>query len=236
MIKYKKGKENRAADALSRRPQYEVSLCAISTLHPAWLGDVLDLYNQHQEASDLLTRLSVGTAADSHYALRDGVIRYKNRLWLPADDKFTRRILEAFHASPTSGHSGFPVTLRRIKSLFYWKNMKAQIHTYVQECVICQRAKPDRAKYPGLLEPLPVPSEFWQMVTMDFVEGLPRSGRFNCVLVVVDKLSRYAHFVGLQHPFTVSTVAAAYMDNIHKLHGMPESIVSDRDRIFTSKF
>jgi transposase InsO family protein len=74
------------------------------------------------------------------------------------------------------------------------------------------------------------------MVSLDFVDGLPRSGRVNSVLVVVDKLSRYAHFIGLSHPYTVSTVVAAYMDNVHKLHGMPDSIVSDRDSIFTSKF
>jgi hypothetical protein len=112
--------------------------------------------------------------------------------------------------------------------------MKSQVKTYVQHCIIYQRAKPDRARYPGLLESLPVPEQFWQMVTMDFVEGLPRSGRYNIILVVVDKLSRYAHFIGPSHPYTVSTVAAAYMDNVHKLHGMPESIVSDRDHLHES--
>jgi hypothetical protein len=87
-----------------------------------------------------------------------------------------------------------------------------------------------------LLATLPVPDQFWQMVSMDFIDGLPRSGRFNSVLVVVEKLSRYTHFVGLAHPYTVSKVASAYMDNVHKLHGMPESIVFDRDSIFTSRF
>jgi hypothetical protein len=168
--------------------------------------------------------------------LRQGVIRYKNRLWLPASSPLLAKNLDAFHASPTSGHSGFPVTLRRIKHLFFWKGMKAHVRQFVQECVVCQRAKPDRAKYPGLLAPLPMPTECWQVVTMDFVEGLPKSGRFNCVLVVVDKLSRYDHFIGLHHPYTAATVAVAYMNHVHKLHGMPESIVLDHDTIFTSKF
>jgi hypothetical protein len=171
-----------------------------------------------------------------HYTLRDGVIHYKNKLWIPAGHPLIVQILESLHASLVGGHSGIPVTLRRAKGLFYWKNMKTYVRQFVQECAICQCAKPDRAKYPGLLAPLPVLDQFWQMVSMDFVEGLPRSGCFNSVLVVVDKLSRYAHFIGLSHPYTLSTVVTAYMDNVHKLHGMPESIVSDRDNIFTSRF
>lgn len=236
VIKYKKGSDNRVADALSRRPQQEASLCAISTLRPAWMDEVLDSYHNDPQAQELLTRLALASDDEKHYTMHDGIIRYKNRLWLPADSTLIGKILEAFHASSTSGHSGFPVTFRQIKNLFYWKGMKLKVKQFVQECEICQHAKPGRAKYPGLLAPLPVPDEFWQIVTMDFMDGLPRSGRFNCVLVVVDKLSRYAHFVGLQHPYTAVSVAAAYMDSVHKLHGRPESIVSDRDPIFTSNF
>lgn len=73
------------------------------------------------------------------------------------------------------------------------------------------------------------------MVTLDFVEGLPASRGFNSVLVVVDKLTRYAHFIPVRHPFSVLQVAKAYMDNFFKLHGPLDAMVSDHDRIFTSK-
>jgi hypothetical protein len=72
------------------------------------------------------------------------------------------------------------------------------------------------------------------MVSMDFVEGLPRSGHYNCILVVVDKFSKFSHFIPLRDPFTALYVAKAFLDNVYKLHGMPASIVSDRDRVFTS--
>jgi hypothetical protein len=74
------------------------------------------------------------------------------------------------------------------------------------------------------------------MVTMDFVEGLPTSGTTNCIMVVVDKFTRYAHFIPLRHPFTTATVATAYVDHVFKLQGLPKVMISDRDPIFTSKF
>jgi hypothetical protein len=74
------------------------------------------------------------------------------------------------------------------------------------------------------------------MVSMDFVEGLPLSSNANTILVVVDKYSKFAHFVPLRHPFLAASVAKVFMDNIYKLHDLPKSIISDHDRIFTSKF
>lgn len=85
-----------------------------------------------------------------------------------------------------------------------------------------------------MLQPLPVPDHAWQIVSLDFVEGLPKSASFNCILVVVDKFSKYSHFVPLTHPFSALDVAEAYMQHIHRLHGLPQSLISDRDRIFTS--
>lgn len=77
----------------------------------------------------------------------------------------------------------------------------------MDKCSICKQEKPERVRYPGLLKPLDVPKEAWQVVSLDFVEGLPKSAGFNSVLVVVDKLTKYAHFLPLAHPYTAVQVA-----------------------------
>lgn len=140
------------------------------------------------------------------------------------------------HSSALGGHSGFPVTYSKMKKLFAWKGMKSAIRSFVQSYTVCLQAKPDHAKYPGLLVPLPIPSESWQVISMDFIEGLPRSSHANCILVVVDKFSKFAHFLPLLHPFTAASVAKIFLYNIYRLHGMPSHIISDRDRIFTGSF
>lgn len=114
--------------------------------------------------------------------------------------------------------------------------MRSDILTYVQSCQVCSQAKPDRARYPGLLQPLPVPRASWEIISLDFMEGLPTSNSVNAVMVVVDKYSKFAHFVPLRHPFIAVSVAQLFFDHIYRLHGLPVSIISDRDRIFTSKF
>jgi hypothetical protein len=114
--------------------------------------------------------------------------------------------------------------------------MKSAVKEFVAHCHICQQAKPERSLPAGLLQPLPIPSGPWDMATMDFIDGLPPSRQYNCILVVVDKLSKYAHFIPLRHPYTAAKVAEVFVDNIYKLHGMPLTLVSDRDPVFTSHF
>jgi transposase InsO family protein len=101
---------------------------------------------------------------------------------------------------------------------------------------VCQQAKPKRVKYTGLLPPISISDNAWHTVSMDFVKRLPLSGNADSVLIVVDKFTRYAHFLPLKHPYTTETVARVFLDNIYKLHGMPQAIISGRDKIFTSSF
>lgn len=145
-----------------------------------------------------------------------------------------QQILHALHAGAVDGHSGFEVTYHRVKRLFAWPHLKQSVKEYVAQCTICQQAKIERVASSGLLSPLPIPEGSWQVIAMDFVEGLPRSNSFNCILVVVDRFTKYAHFIPLSHPYTALQVAVAFMNNVFKLHGLPRAIVSDRDKIFTS--
>jgi hypothetical protein len=114
--------------------------------------------------------------------------------------------------------------------------MKHDIRNFVAECEVCQRNKGETIKSLGTLQPLPIPPAIWKDISMDFITGLPISGNKSVIMVVVDRLSKYAHFYALQHPFTASTVAQLFMDQVFKLHGMPHSIVSDCDPTFTSIF
>lgn len=104
----------------------------------------------------------------------------------------------------------------------------------IATCPVCQIAKSENIHIPGLLDPLEVPDMAWTHVSMDFIEGLPKSRGKDVILVVVDRLTKYAHFIPLSHPYSVQQVVQLFMEHIFKLHGMPVVIVTDRDRIFTS--
>lgn len=146
------------------------------------------------------------------------------------------KVLQQVHDGPLGGHSGYLKTYHRLKKDFYWAGMSRDLKQYIKECDMCQKLKNETCYPAGLLQPLSIPERPWIDVSMDFVEGLPKSQMKNVVFVVVDRLTKYAHFIPLSHPYTAAKVANLYMHYVFKLHGMPSSIVSDRDPVFTSKF
>lgn len=140
------------------------------------------------------------------------------------------------HCSLVGGQFGFHKTLARLRLDFKWDGMRNLVQYFIHECETCQRNKYDNMMPAGLLQPLPMPDQIWTKVTMDFIEGLPSSGGCLVIMIVVDRLSKYANFVPLSHPFTAVLVAKAFINNVVKLHGMPISVTSYRDRGFMSRF
>ena len=146
------------------------------------------------------------------------------------------QVLQLVHSTPVAGHSGFLKTYQRAKREFYWHGMKSDIKRFVRGCDVCQQIKSETYAPAGLLQPLGIPTNPWTDVSLDFIECLPNSQGFKVILVVVDRLTKYVHFIPISHPYTAVKVTSLYMQYVFKLHGMPATIVSDRDAIFTSFF
>ena len=147
-----------------------------------------------------------------------------------------KQLVEYFHGDAVGGHSGVHVTVKKLGAIFYWKGLKKMVKQWVRDCDVCQRQKPDLSGYLGLIQPLPILEKIWSEVSMDFIEKLPISHGKSVIMVVVDRLSKYAHFMALSHPFNASQVAQVFLDCAYRLHGLPQAIVSDIDKIFLSNF
>lgn len=159
-IVYKKGPHNKAADALSRQPE-GASILAISSVTPRWLEIILEGYTQDEHSKQLLAELSLTGSNDKGFTLSDGIIKYKNRIWLGSHAEAHNAVLLALHSSGLGGHSGITATYHRVKALFAWPNMKQSVKDYVSSCQVCAQAKAEHCKLPGLLQPLLVPPHAW---------------------------------------------------------------------------
>jgi hypothetical protein len=168
--------------------------------------------------------------------LTDGVIRYNNRIWIGQNFALRTKLITAFHSSALGGHSGIQATYQRLKKMLYWAGMKGDVQSFVKQCLVCQQAKHELCKYSGLLQPHPIPQHSWSHISMDFIEGLPNSNGYSVILVIVDIFTKYGHFLPVKHPFSAASIAQLFFDNVVKLHGVPKSIVCDRDNVFTSAF
>ncbi|CAA0840424.1 Unknown protein, partial [Striga hermonthica] len=170
------------------------------------------------------------------YELHNDLLLHRGRVYVPDSGQLREQILQHFHDSKVGGHSGIYRTWMRIANTFFWPGQQSTVHNYIARCDDCQRTKSDSRRPSGLLQPLPVPEAIWEDITMDFIEGLPNSNGFDGVMVVVDRLTKYAHFIPITHPYTARSIARLFVEYVMKLHGAPRSIVSDRDRIFMSSF
>lgn len=233
---YKPGKLNRGADALSRANEGG-ELCMVAT-SLRWKDEVVlkDEFNQDSQLQKIVKDLQNDINSRPGFVYKQEVLLYEGRLVISSKSVLIPTLLEEFHATPQGGHSGFYRTYRRLAANVYWVGMKNTIQEYVRNCDVCQRQKYLASSPGGFLQPLPIPDRIWEDISMDFITGLPKSKGYEAILVVVDRLSKYCHFITLKHPYTAKTIAEVFVKEIVRLHGIPLSIVSDRDPIFMSNF
>lgn len=224
-IHYKSGSDNVVADALSRVSGSEILCMALSVLDSNLSDLIKASYSLDDNIQNLVAQLQQGIQL-AQFTFIDGLLRKKHKLVIGPDDSLKQQILTWLHTSAQGGHSGRDATLQRVKSLFYWRGMTKFVTHFVRNCLVCQANKHESVASPGLLQPLPIPKEVWVDISMDFISGLPKSQGKEVILVVVDRLSKYGHFMALKHPYTAMEVAQVYLDSVFRLHGWPQSIVS----------
>ena len=249
---------NNPADPLSRRPDYahlpgtlaehdsSVTLHAttVSVWQPVLLGEVRRSYSLDKVAAAIFDRNVSLCPANSPYVVRDGLLFLQHdptsspRLYVPDATDLRQRFLHPLHDPPLSGHPGRDRMLLLAMRSVYWPGLPRDVKHFVQRCDMCQRAKAGNRNPAAPLTPLPIPERRWQHISMDFLTGLPPSGtaRFDSIMTTVDRLTKRCHFTPTFTNASAEDIARLFVDNIVRLHGLPSSIVSDRDSKFTSAF
>lgn len=228
------------ADALSRAPEGEETdgeTVWVVTCGP--MPEFLSiLRKENAEAQDLkgIRQQYERCELSEDYKLVDDIITFKGKYYLSEKSELKESLLKEFHCSLFAGHGGIKKTLVGLSSMFYWPKMRRDVKEFIRGCTVCQQVKYMTTAPAGLLQPLPIPALVWNDLTMDFITHLPLSRGCTVILVVVDRLTKAAHFGALPTSFTASKVAQLFVEMVVRLHGFPSTIVSDRDPVFLNKF
>jgi hypothetical protein len=204
-------------------------MCIRSGPSFALIDDIRRATSTAEDAQGLRQCLDAGEV-EAPWCLADGLLLHGCRLFVPDHSDLRHQVLSLAHSA---GHEGVQKTLHRLRVDFFIPGDHALVQAWVRSCVTCQSNKTETLRPAGLLQPLDVPSQVWTDISMDFIEGLPKVGGKFIILTVVDRFSKYAHFIALGHPYTAASVVRAFFDDIIRLHGFPSSIVSDCDPVFT---
>ncbi|KAG7661734.1 uncharacterized protein J8A68_004750 [[Candida] subhashii] len=255
-INYIRGKHNKA-DALTRRWQDAIQFNAISfplltqSLGANFFQECRNHYAKTDRSRETYAILNGEIPVPKSrkrsikkFSLEDGLLYYHGydqtglsspRLWIPTTE-LQLHVINQHHSSVSMLHPGLVPTYMELQKYYWWPNMHETVRYFIRHCETCQAIKPSTQLGYGLLHPIPIPTRRWQSITMDFISGFKETQGKNQVLIVVDRLTKRAHFIPCSKNLTAQECASLILNEVIKHHGVPEEIITDRDSLFTSHF
>ncbi|GJU73064.1 putative reverse transcriptase domain-containing protein [Tanacetum coccineum] len=248
-IRYHPGKANVVADALSRKEREPLRVRAlVMTIGLDLPKQILKAQTEARKPENIKKEDVGGILVENSKdpeKLRteklepraDGTLCLNGRSWLPCYGDLRTVIMHESHKSKYSIHPGSDKMYQDMKKLYWWPNMKANIATYVSKCLTCAKVKAEHQRPSGLLVQPEIPQWKWDNITMDFVTKLPKSSQgYDTIWVIVDRLTKSAIFVPMRETDPMDKLARMYLKEVVTKHGIPVSIICDRDPRFASNF
>jgi transposase InsO family protein len=183
-----------------------------------------------------LRKTSVRSVQSSEWLQSKGLLYFRGKIYVPDSADLRRRIVSLCHDTKIAGHCGRWKTLELVSRNYWWPQMSRYIGKYVSTCDMCLRTKALRQPPVGELHPLPVPEAPWDVVSVDFISELPEANGKDCIMVVVDSVTKRSHFVDTNTTISAVGSARLYVKNVWKHHGLPGKVVSDRGPQFVAEF
>jgi hypothetical protein len=232
-ITYIKGIVNRVDDALSQR----LCIFLVIPLQTNLCEKILTIQRDDdwdKEVKDFIGKNTMMVPRFAGFTLDNGLLRFNNRIYIPPNDELRSLILNEDHRAVYMAHPRVMKMRADLKPLFFWKGMKAYIVNYVAICLECQQVKDEHRNPVGLLQPHVIPESKWAVISMEFIVSLPPMTRIHdSIFVVVDTLTKSAHFIHVRMMHEAPDIARVFISDIVRLHGVPKRIISDQGSVFT---
>ncbi|GJX59364.1 putative reverse transcriptase domain-containing protein [Tanacetum coccineum] len=237
VIRYHPGKANVVADALSRKDKEPIRVRALVVMVHNNLPEQIRNAQVEECKKENIGVEGFCGEGEPFEVRSDGTKCLKGRVWLPLFGGLRDLIMLESHKSKYSIHPGSDKMYHDLRKLYLWPNMKADIATYVSKCLTCAKVKAEHQKPSGLLQQPEIPVWKWERITMDFITKLPRTpSGYDSIWVIVDRLTKSAHFILMNEKYKIEKLTRLYLKEIVCRHGVPVSIISDRDPRFASRF